>query len=74
MDNKFLLVTCKCEHLKNIMNRWCYDLKLLFQTYIVFKLAKFELLVFFSWNGNTDNTKGIHFISLVRFAHFDEKF
>ena len=49
MDNKFLLVTCKWKHLKNVMNRWCYDLKLLFQTYIIFKLtlhSKFDLWVF----------------------------
>ena len=50
MGNKFHLETSKWEHLKDVMNRLCYDLKLLFQTYIIFKLAlllKFDLLIDF---------------------------
>ena len=50
MDNKFLFVTCKWEHLKCFMKKWRFDLKLLFQTYTILKLVlhlKFDLLVFF---------------------------
>ena len=63
------------------MNRWCFDLKLLFETYIIFKLTlllKFDLLVFFLSNLNTDSTKyntweEIHVVSSISFINFNEK-